>query len=224
MGLSPSSKLFYLYLITQPNISTLGVLAVDKGRVKLDLGIDDFYKNGKELESKGFLRYFSEAGVEVFIIKRHFLSLSRSKLNIRRAIDEGKSSPYIEYLRGIYIPDDFKPLGSFVLPTPKEVSDYALKLGYLVNGNTFVNYYSDNDWYNKNNKKVRNWKATLKRVWCREENKLGSVKGSPSGYEFFYVELENGDRVSPEGWKDGYPTHSNYLHAELLVEEFSKKQ
>lgn len=224
-SLPPYSKLLYLYFVTHPSISTLGVLEVDRNRVMLDLGITEekYGDSARELKDKHYVVWASyEENFDTFIIKEHFLSLSKSKLNIRKAIDEGKSSLYQTELREIYSPEDFKHGTSFTPPTPEEVTNYALSKGYVVNGNTFVDYYASNDWYNKNNKKVRNWKATLDRVWCREESKLELVDGAPKGFEYFHITLDNGERVSPEGWKNDKPTHSNFLYAELLIEEFNE--
>ena len=205
------------------------MLELDANRIMLDLGMS---KEQYNLEYQDALTElllneyvvvtYPNPKFTVFIIKEHFLSLSKSKLNIRKAIDEGKSSPYQTKLREIYSPEDFKHETSFTPPTPEEVTNYALSKGYVVNGNTFVDYYASNDWYNKNNKKVRNWKATLDRVWCREESKLELVDGAPKGFEYFHITLDNGERVSPEGWKNDKPTHSNFLYAELLIEEFNE--
>lgn len=223
--LDPHSKLLYLYLISQPSISTLGVLEIDREKIDIDLKLKGSEFVGfaiEELRGQEFLIHIEEERFDVFIIKKHFLSLSKSKLNIRKAIDEGKSSRYQKQLRELYTPDDFKPPLSFTPPTPEEATNYALTLGYVVNGHTFVDYYASNDWYNKNNKKVRSWRLTLERVWCREENKLTFVDGAPSGYDYFHITLDNGDRVSPEGWRNGIPTHGNYLHEELLIQEFNE--
>ena len=226
-SLLPISKLLYLYLISHPSITTLGVLELERDRIRLDLKITEdgvYSKALLSLRDNGFIVWVpsEDDSFDTFIIKEHFLSLSKSKLNIRKAIDEGKSSPYQKELREIYEPSDFRPSMAFVPPTPEEVAEYALSKGYVVNGQTFVNYYSDNDWYNKNNKKVRSWRATLERVWCREENKLELVDGAPKGFEYFHINLDNGERVSPEGWRNKRPTHSNYIYAELLTEEFNK--
>ena len=168
-----------------------------------------------------FIDWIEEDKMDIFIIKEHFLSLSKSKLNLRKAIDEGKSSRYRIELLAIYDKDDFRPSMSFTPPTAEEATEHGLSLGYVVNGKAFVDYYGSNDWYNKNNKKVRSWKLTLEKVWCREENKLTLVAGAPKGYEYFHITLPNGERLSPEGWRNGKPTHSNYLHAELLNEEYN---
>lgn len=225
-SLSPHSKLLYLYLVSHPSISTLGILELGRERAMLDVGIreeDDYFQNLKDLEDGGWLIWAERSNdFDAFIIKEHYLSLSKSKLNIRKAIDEGKNSLYKNTLREVYEPSDFQPSLGFIPPTPEEATEYALSLGYVVNGQTFVDYYSKNDWYNKNNKKVRSWKATLERVWCREENKLELVDGAPEGFEYFHIMSDNGERISPEGWRNGRPTHSNYLHAELLIEEFNE--
>jgi hypothetical protein len=224
-SLPPYSKLLYLYLVTHSSISTLGVLELSSDRIILDLGLKDFdqlVEYGKILDDEGFIRWITKDRVHIFIIKEHFLSLPKSKLNIRKAVDEGKSSRYRKELLDIYDASDFKPTMAFVPPTPEEVTNYALSLGYVVNGKTFVDYYSDLDWHNKKNVKVRSWKKTLEKVWCRAENKLTLVSGAPKGYEYFHITSDSGERISPEGWRAGRPTHSNYLHAELLNDEYSR--
>jgi hypothetical protein len=222
--LHPIHKLVYLYLISHPSISTLGVVEVDVDRSAYSLGIDplDIPEAIDALEFEGFLKPVDSDDFAVVIIKDHYLSLSRSKLNVRKAIDEGKSSRYKPALRSVYTKNDFELSSGFTPPSPEEVAEYALSLGYVVNGKEFVEYYGDNDWYDKNNKKVRNWKAKLKKVWCRETNKLESAPGAPKGFEYFYVTVGEGDRVYPEGWKKGRPTHRNLVYAELLKDEFEK--
>jgi len=224
--LSPYSKLLYLYLVSHSTITTLGVVELSRERAILDLGIVStlsYRESIENLQKGGWVVWIEQFDTfDTFIIKEHFLSLSKSKLNLRKAIDEGKSSIWRQDLLKIYSKEDFKPPMAFTPPTPEEVSKYALDLGYVVNGKTFVEYYASNDWYNKNNKKVRSWKITLEKVWCREENKLTLVKGAPEGYEYFHITTEGGERISPEGWKKGRPTHSNYLHAELLNDEYRR--
>ena len=225
-SLSPNSKLLYIYLCSQPTISTLGVLRISSSKIISDLS-STFPKGTsiRELsqDNKFLIEIEESDDYYTLLIPNHFKSLAKSKATIRKAIDEGKESSgkLKEELYKIFTKDDFSTGDKFKVPTPKEVSDYALSNGYIVNGITFCNYYGDNDWYNKNNKKVRNWKATCDRVWCREENKLVSVKGAPKGYEYFYVETESGEKIFPESWDDGTPSHSNFLYAEMLNNEFT---
>jgi len=224
-SLSPSSKLLYCYLTTQPNITTLGILDLYVERVNLDLGINspDWFKT---LKDKGLINYYwgeDEDTVHVLVLD-HYHSLAKSKANIRKGLDEGKNSKgkTKEMLLEVFTKADFTN-DSFKAPTPQEVMEYALGLGYEVNGKAFVDYYADNDWYDKNNKKVRAWKSKVSKVWCREENKLESVKGAPKGFEYFFVDLEEGVRVFPESWKNGLPSHSNFIYAEYLTNKFNEQ-
>jgi len=225
-SLSPISKLLYSYLTTQPNITTLGVLVLDEKRVDLDLKLEGkyFLTNLDELVEAGYIRYFYSAkGIFKVVVIDHYKSLAKSKANIRKGLDEGKASKgeIKEILLDLFTVADFQN-DSFVPPTPQEVSDYALSLGFLVNGKDFVSYYGDNDWYNKNNKKVRNWKATVRKVWCRDTNKLETADGAPKGFEYFFAELEEGVRIYPQSWKDNLPSHSNHIYAQYLIDEYNK--
>lgn len=225
-SLSPSSKLLYCYLTTQPNITTLGILDLYTERVDLDLGIS-MAEHIAPLKTKGLINYFHlrREGVVTVLIVDHYHSLAKSKANIRKGLDEGKNSKgkTKEMLLEVFTKADFTN-DSFKAPTPQEVMEYALGLGYEVNGKAFVDYYADNDWYDKNNKKVRAWKSKVSKVWCREENKLQSAKGAPKGYEYFFVDLEEGVRVFPESWKDGLPSHSNFIYAEYLTNKFNEQK
>jgi len=225
-SLSPISKLLYSYLISQPSITTLGVLVLDLERVNLDLKLEDIYAvegSLKQLESYEYIKYFySDEGICTIVVVDHYKSLAKSKANIRKGLDEGKASKgeVKEILLDLFTKADFQN-DSFVPPTAQEVADYALSLGFLVNGKTFTEYYGDNDWYNKNNKKVRNWKATLRKVWCRDENKLETVEGAPKGFEYFFVEIEEGVRIYPQSWNNGLPSHSNHIYAQYLIDEYN---
>lgn len=226
-SLSPNSKLLYCYLISQPNITTLGVLVLDINRITLDLKLEAGAIKYclVELLQKGYVQMITKGDELTIIIMSHYHSLAKSKANIRKAIDEGKSTQgdLLSIFRKIYKPEDFTN-DSFSPPTPKEVMEYGLSLGYEVNGKAFVDYYSDNDWYDKNNKLVRNWKAKVSKVWCREENRLETAKGAPKGFEYFFVDLEEGVRIFPESWKNGLPSHSNFIYAEYLINEFNEQR
>lgn len=223
--LAPNCKLLYLYLVTQPSISVLGVLEIDSTDIlyRLELNEKEYRYAAEWLHDSGYVDHYERLKEwDVFIIKDHFLSLSKSKLNLRKGIEEGRTSPYKAELLKIYSKKDFEANDGFTPPTPEEVTQYALGKGFVVNGHTFVDYYASNDWYNKNNKKVRNWKATVDRVWCRDDNKLESCPGAPEGFEYFHITLEDGTRVSPSGWKDGRPTHKDFLLLPLLTEEYER--
>lgn len=225
-SLSPNSKLLYCYLLSQPNITTLGVLVLDLERVNIDLkigSIDELQYPFSELDANGYIEYFmSSDKVVTAIVVDHYHSLAKSKANIRKGLDEGKASKgkIKEILLDLFTVADFQN-DSFVPPTPQEVSDYALSLGFLVNGKNFVEYYGDNDWYDKNNKLVRNWKSKVSKVWCRDTNKLETADGAPKGFEYFFTEIEDGHRVYPQSWVNGLPSHSNHIYAQYLIDEYN---
>ena len=186
-SMSPFSKLLYCYLISQPSITTLGFLVLDLDRVKLDLKIEDDDQIDESLSELAFNYYidfyFENESIISLLVLGHFKSLPKSKSNIRKAIDEGKLSEgdRRDMLLQHFNSSDFKDSTSFTPPTAQEVSDYALSIGFLVDGKAFVEYYGDNDWYDKNNKKVRNWKAKCRKVWCKDERRLESIDGAPEG-------------------------------------------
>ena len=227
-SLSPLSKLIYSYLTTQPNITTLGVLVLDLNRVVLDLklSMNEVQGNLRSIKDHGYIGFFySDHYVVTIIVLDHYKSLAKSKANMRKGLDEGQSSKgkIREILLDIFTKEDFQG-DEFVPPTPKEVSGYAMTLGFTVNGRQFVEYYGNNDWYNKNDKKVRNWKATVRNVWCRDTNKLEKVEGAPKGFEYFFVEIEEGNRIYPQSWKNDLPSHSNYIHAQYLIDGFNEQK
>ena len=224
---SPYTKLVYVYLISQPTITALGVVKLQPEKISFDLKLDDEQVSIAldDLKDNGFINIrIQEEGYDVFIIKSHFDSLPKSATQMKRAREEGKNSPYKKELLTIYTKGDFEQKTKFKPPKPEEVSQFALSLGHLVDGEAFVDYYSSNDWYNKNGKKVRSWKKTCERVWCREENKINFPDGAPKGFKTFYITLENGNIVVPERWRNGEPTHSNFLYADQLKEEYVKRK
>lgn len=224
-SLSPNSKLLYCYLVSQPNITTLGVVSLHKDRVIFDLGIKDFDKSYKSLLKSNYIKGYEEGDILHTVVVGHWKSLSKSKSNIRKALDEGKSAnpKLLNIFRKVYTKGDFESNSVFKAPTPTEVADYALSLGYVVDGKSFCDYYGGNDWYDKNDKLVRNWKAKVQKVWCREDNKLEKAEGAPEGFEYFYIELEKGNRIFPTSWKDGLPQHGNFVYAQYLINGFNEK-
>lgn len=226
-SLSPNSKLLYCYLSTQPSITTLGILVLDIERINLDLKLESFdelHEAFAELKDKQYIDFFfsNETILTIHVID-HFRSLPKSKSIIKKGIEEGKGSKGAlrTMLHDHFVAEDFRDT-NFIPPTPTEVAEYALSLGYLVNGKNFVEYYEDNDWFDKNNKKVRNWKAKVSKVWCRDANKLETAEGAPKGFEYFFVEIEEGHRIYPQSWVKGLPSHSNHIYAQYLIEEYTE--
>ena len=101
--------------------------------------------------------------------------------------------------------------------------------GYSIDASYFINYY-DNEakrrnrvgvWINGRGKVVRDWKATLRNVWFRDENKLKECKGAPKGFEYMYVE-SGGKMITPDGWKDGKPFCKDFLKSKTLLRHYNE--
>lgn len=61
----------------------------------------------------------------------------------------------------------------FVAPTLEEVKSYFKENSYKEEtAITAFNYYASNDWKDKNNNQVKNWKQKMVGVWFKEENKI----------------------------------------------------
>jgi DNA-binding Lrp family transcriptional regulator len=78
----------------------------------------------------------------------------------------------------------------FVPPTVDEVKQYFLEKGYSPSkGEQAFNYYNSNDWKDKNNKQVMNWKMKMQ-LWFKPEDKIDVSKlkfevENPEQYEGF---------------------------------------
>lgn len=57
---------------------------------------------------------------------------------------------------------------SIVHPSLKEIEEYVREKNYNIDCKKFFEYYSSNDWKDKNNKPVKNWKLKLL-VWRRDD-------------------------------------------------------
>jgi len=225
--LSPLEKLLYIYLATQDSITVLGKVEVERKDIKGLTGCPSFsiIKDLlKKLRDEDYIYFYFSSKILTVIIRDHWHTLARSKRNIQKGVKEGREAQ--GKLRSLYLKlytkEDFETKYEFIPPTPEQVTEYALKKGYIVDGKTFIEHYASNDWYNIRGKKVRNWKATCDKVWCREENALKIHKNAPEGFEYFYITTEEGERIYPEDWKDGEPTHSEFLYGVLLKEKFNQ--
>lgn len=61
----------------------------------------------------------------------------------------------------------------FIPPTLQEVEEYCKSRNNNVNAKKFWEYYTENNWLDKDNKPVTNWKLKLIGNWESEENKNG---------------------------------------------------
>ncbi len=232
-SLTKNSKLLYLYLCTSPQVSFLGVLIPNTKVLCLELNIDisELRESSKQLIEKRYIYVGKHEDSIYFIVLDHFKTLPKSDTTILRMNREIKSYPqsFIKILNNLGIEPN-KKIVQFSKPTAEDVTKYASSQGYSIDGNTFVQYYNsvsekykkhekDDAWFDNRGKRVIDWKGKLRRVWCKDENKIEAMKDAPKGYEYFYVMI-NGNRVKPDGWRDGIPYSKNFITNKKIVEAY----
>jgi len=67
----------------------------------------------------------------------------------------------------------------FVKPTPKEVTEYALSIGYVLDGEAFCDFYESKGWL-VGRSPMKSWPAAV-RTWKRMERKRHN--STPWGYD-----------------------------------------
>ena len=231
--LANDSKLLYIYLATSPNIMTVGAINVNLELVQLQLGFNILELRGAahELKDMGYIGVERFDGVLYFVIPEHFNTVANSDSTVLKIKKELKQLPkgLVKYLDSLNINTSRKVV-TFNEPTPTEVMDYALELGYKVNADEFITFYRDKAkaygkeglWIDGRGKQVKDWRAKLRIVWCKDENKLKVVDGAPKGFESFYIEFE-GKQVFPESWKDGRPHSKNMVVNKALNREYERR-
>lgn len=231
-NLTNDSKLFYIYLITNPSINTVGVLSINTSVAEAQTGLNvkRLRISTKELISNGYLHVKKYDSDFYFVVPAHFNTIAKSDSTILKVTKDLESLPVRlrDFLDTININISSK-VRKFVKPSKKDVLDYCLEQGYMVNVDNFINYYQNEAdkrgrsdvWINSRGKVVRDWKATMRNVWFKDENKLKSVKGAPKGYEYFYIEM-NGAIITPDGWKEGKPYNKDFLKNKALLKKFNE--
>lgn len=71
---------------------------------------------------------------------------------------------------------DKKGKEEFVAPSLDEVKDYFVAKGHRSDvGETAYKYYNENNWHDRNNEPVVNWKLKMISVWMKDETKITEV-------------------------------------------------
>lgn len=230
ISLSTTSKLFYIYLATNPSISTTGVLCLNISVIEAQLKMttEQLRNASTELIEHKYLHVKKANGQIYFIIPQHFTALPKSESLILRVQKDLDTFPpeIVSFLDSIGINMSFK-IGNFVKPTVNEVLDFCMKEGYKINAQVVVDYYEGEAkrrnrtdiWVNSRGKVVKDWKATLRKVWFKQENKLEKCVGAPKGFEYFYVNI-NGTNYSPEYWKNGIPHSKDFTVSKELRKQY----
>lgn len=232
--LSDKAKLLYIYLVTHPDINIVGVLSPNIEVVKIETGITDdetFRSCWRELLGIRKVWLIQAEDILYFVIPDHFTTIPKSEASVIKVNKtlEALPEPITTFLESKGISSSAK-IRTFVKPSPEEVTNYAISKGHLINGEEFVQYYDSqterygkkNMWVNSYGKQIKDWKATMRKVWFKDSNKLKHFDDAPKGFEMFYVTID-GKVVSPEGWRNGQPYSKNLTTDVVLKQEFKKQ-
>ena len=234
LKVSNNSKLLYIYLATSPNITTVGVVSLNLELVKLQLrlSLDSIREASNELIASDYIHVKGIDGELYFIVPKHFNTVPKSDSAVIKVNKELSLLPdkLVKFLDSIDINTNRKVV-SFTEPTPEEIMDYALSQGYKVDADAFITFYrskakaygKEGLWIDGRGKQVKDWRAKLRVVWFKDENKLKTVDGAPKGFESFYINFE-GQQVFPESWKDGKPHSKNMVVNKALQKEYEKRK
>lgn len=231
LSLSSDGKLTYLYLVTHPAQTELGVLQLNPKLVsaQLDFTMSDFRKMTTLLIEADMITVMSVNKDIYFIINDYYQKSAKTHSSITRLKSKMEAFPEAiqEYLKGkLNIHLEVK---EFVPPTKEDVEKYAKEKGYNVNGTTFIEYYTSmadtlgrTGFYDKNGKRVVDWRAKLRKVWFRDDNKLKQIDGSPKGFEHFHI-IHNKVTFYPTAWTDGLPVHTDFSVTKLLQSKYEEE-
>ena len=236
LSLSKEAKLFYVYLITAPDLNTLGLLYTTTDKVDVDLGFDVQELRSVTLELlEDYISVFSDKKDRVwFFIKDHFNSLPRSEAVAKRCKKDIEKVPeeILDELavNGLLPNLDFAK--DWKAPTKREVEEYALSQGYIIDGKEVCEFYEEeaerlgkSGWYDSRGKQVRDWRAMLRKVWFRKAEKLKPGQDAPEGFEYFYVFDEHGKKHFASHWVNGKPLSKEGMVVDLVLQKkFNEKQ
>lgn len=232
-SLTNNSKLFYIYLVTNPSINNVGIVRLNLKVVEaqINISLEQIRVSTRELVDKGYVHVKKYDEQLYFIIPKHFSSLPKSDAVITKVLADLSTLPtdLKNFLGSIGISTSAKTK-TFVKPSENDVLEYSLSQGYLINAKDFIDYYEgqansrgrDDVWLDGRGKEVRDWKAKMRRVWFKPERKLKMCKGAPKGYEYLYVMID-GHYHFPDSWKNGQPQSKDFLISKELKKEYERR-
>ena len=227
------TKLLYIYLTENSNLNTVGVFVPNIQVICIELGIslEELRESVCVLIAKKLLYVQQIEGTTYFIVPSHFQSLPKSTSSIEKVNKALSTLPtdLVDLLKTLGINTDSK-VRVFKKPTEQEVSEYSLSLGHLIDGKEFIRYYDETSdrygkstiWVDGRGTEVKDWKAKLKKIWCKDENKIKTFDDAPEGFKSFYV-LEKGVIVTPDGWRNGKPYSKNLTSDILIKREYERR-
>jgi len=233
INLTNDVKLLYIYIITHPSINSVGVLLLnlDITIVNLNTTLEHLRGNCKTLIDEGYIRIKKSGNILYVIAPAHFNTLAKSDSTIIKINNDLRDLPddVVKELDSLGINSNSK-IKKFIKPKEEEVLEYSMKQGHKVDAKMFINFYEDESrrrgktdcWVNSKGKLVRDWKATIRNVWFKDENKFTICKDAPKGFEYFYVEVE-GKTYFPDSWRDGLPQSKNFLVKKELRKQYEQR-
>lgn len=233
-NLSNNSKLFYIYLATSPDINSVGTTSLDIKVVSLqiDLTIEQLRESMLELVNSEFILCDNVGGVVYFTVLRHFNTLPKSDTTVMKVTRDLASLPpkLVKKLATYGITTDRKAV-HFDEPSVEEVAEYALSQGHNIDGRSVRDFYrgqarvrgKQGVWLDSRGKQVKDWRAKLRQVWFKDENRLKTVKGAPKGFEFFHISVD-GIMVFPDAWKNGKPFSKNIAMDKKLKQAYEERR
>lgn len=231
---SSVTKLLYLYLVTNPNLNTVGVFSPNLQVVCIEVGcsLDELRESVKILMDKKLIYVKSYDKVVYFIVPVHFSAIPKAESSVAKVQKVLKTlpEPLVIFLESIGITVNSK-VKVLVKPTSQEVTEYGLSLGHLISGDTFIDYYEQQSerygkkglWVDGRGTEVRDWKAKLRKIWLKDENKIKGFDDAPKGYEYFHL-IENGVPIMPDGWRSGKPWSKNLTTDIMLKREYERRK
>lgn len=231
--LSKESKLLFIYLFTNPDINHVGVLypSIEVIRAELAFSIEELREATKELKDSKYLHLIKHDGIVYFVLPHYFNQIPKSQSSFERISKTLKllPKPVVDFLNDLGINASVK-VKEFIKPTVEEVTDYAISLGYNIDGSEFIDFYEQSSkshgktdiWVDSRGKQVRDWKAKLRNVWLRDKEKMNIPKGAPKGFETFHVVI-NDKKFFPDYWKDGLPVSKNMSIDIMLKKKYNEK-
>lgn len=229
--LSQTARLLYIYLTTNPNLSTVGVFSPDIRVVALEVGItkEELRKATSELIDAGYIYVKKFDELIYFIVPAHFGTIPSSDATARRVTKLLSQLPddFVKFLESINITPHIKVV-EFNKPTAEEVTQYAMSIGFKIDGKAFVEYYDEvsggkDYWVDGRNKRIKDWKSKLKKVWCKPDRELKKMFDAPKGYEYFHV-MKDDVAYYPDGWRNGKPWSKSLTIDILLKLEYENSK
>lgn len=205
-------------------------LNVDVALLHLNMYIEEFRLGCSELVKSKYISVDKFNDKVFFTVIDHFNTVPKSDSTVLKITKELQKLPtgLVKKLEELNIKVSRKVV-TFNEPTIEEVHKYALSQGYTIDAETFIDFYrtkakaygKEGLWVDGRGKQVKDWKAKMRLVWFKDENKLKAVDGAPKGYEHFHIIFED-KMVFPESWKDGKPYSKNVAVNKALQRGFDK--